>query len=185
MLRTLLNFLKNPEYQEDENTEFNYRFSVFFKLLGLSVAASIVLGLLVSLFQNLFDLDFGDHVIEEALEKYPLYVLFLAAVIAAPIIEELIFRGPLFFFKKSKYFKYFFYISILIFGFYHITNFEITTTTLLFSPLLVSPQLSVGTFLGFIRVRFGLVWAIALHAAYNLILVGPVILLKLLDIPLE
>ena len=185
MVRKLLDFLKKPVYEEDENTEFKYRISVFVKLLGLSVAFSIALGFVVNLFQNLFDLDFGEHAIEEALEKYPLYVLFLSAVFAAPIIEELIFRGPLFFFKGSRYFKYFFYASILIFGFYHITNFEITTTTLLFSPLLVSPQLSVGTFLGFIRVRFGIVWAIALHAAYNLILAGPVIVLKLLDIPLE
>jgi len=185
MLRTVIDFLKSAVYEEDENTEFNYRFSVFIKLLGLSVAFSIVLGLLVSLFQSVFDLDFGEHAIEEALDKYPLYVLFLGAVFAAPILEELLFRGPLFFFKKSRYFKYIFYASILIFGFYHITNFEITTTTLLFSPLLVSPQLSVGTFLGFIRVRFGIVWAIALHAAYNLILAGPVIVLKLLDIPLE
>jgi len=145
----------------------------------------MVLGLLVGLFQSLFGLDFGEHAIEEAIEKYPLYVLFLGAVFAAPILEELIFRGPLFLFRDSRYFKYFFYASILIFGFYHITNFEITTTTLLFSPLLVSPQLSVGSLLGFIRVRFGLSWAIALHAAYNLILVGPVILLKLMNIPLE
>jgi hypothetical protein len=55
----------------------------------------------------------------------------------------------------------------------------------LLSPLLVAPQLTVGVFLGFIRVRFGLNWAIALHAFYNLILVGPAILLKALNPPLE
>jgi len=140
---------------------------------------------LVSLVQTVFDLDFGKHAIEEALEKYPLYFLFIAAAVLAPILEEIIFRGPLIFLKDSKYFKFFFYASVLIFGFYHMTNFEITTTTLLLSPLLVSPQLSVGTLLGFIRVRFGLLWAIALHAAYNLLLVGPVLILKVLDIPLE
>ncbi len=185
MTQTLVDFLKNPVYEEDNNTEFQYRFSIFIKLLGLSIAFSIVLGLLTSLFQNFLNLDFGEHAIEEALEKYPVYVLFLAAVFAAPILEELIFRGPLVFFKASRFFKYVFYASVLVFGFYHITNFEITTVTLLFSPLLVAPQLSVGFLLGFIRVRFNLLWAIALHAAYNLILVGPVVLLKLLDIPLE
>ena len=185
MLNDLFDYLKNPVYQEDANTEYKYRLTIFFKLLGLSVAVSMVLGLVVSFFQNLFHLDFGEHAIEEALEKYPLYILFLGAVFAAPIIEELIFRGPLLFFKGFRYFKYIFYLSICIFGFYHITNFEITTTTLVFSPLLVAPQLSVGIFLGFLRVRFGLVWAIALHAAYNLVLLGPVILLKFLDIPLE
>ncbi len=185
MWNDVLEFLKNPVYEEDENREWAYRFSVFLKLLGLALIFSIILGLLISLAQTVFDLDFGKHAIEEALEKYPLYFLFIGAVFLAPILEEIIFRGPLFFFKGSKYFKFFFHASVLIFGFYHMTNFEITSTTLLLSPLLVSPQLSVGVLLGLIRVRFGLLWAIALHAVYNLLLVGPVLMLKVLDIPLE
>lgn len=185
MIQTLIAFLKNPVYAEDGNTESQHRFWVFLKLLGIAILISFGLSLIIGLLQEMFDLDFGDHAIEEAVDKYPTYILFLAAVFAAPILEELIFRGPLFFFKGSKYFRYVFYAATLIFGFYHITNFEITTTTLLFSPLLVAPQLSVGAILGFIRVRFNLTWAILFHAAYNLILVGPMILMKLLNIPLE
>ncbi|MGB5555870.1 MAG: CPBP family intramembrane glutamic endopeptidase [Flavobacteriaceae bacterium] len=184
MWRDLINFLKNPLYEEDDNLEFSHRASIFLKLLVLSIALSLVLGLLVSIVQQSFDLDFGDHALEEAFDEYPLYFLFLAAVFLAPLIEELIFRGPLYFFRNARYFKFLFYACVLIFGFYHITNFEITPTTLLYSPLLVAPQLSVGAILGFIRVRFGLVWAMGLHSAYNLILIGPAILLKALDIPL-
>lgn len=185
MLNVVWNFIKHPVYQEDEDTDFNHRFAIFLKLLGLSIVFSFILGMIAGMLEHLFSLDFGKHAIDEILEEYPLGYLFLGVVFAAPILEELIFRGPLLFFKDSKYFRHSFYVFTLIFGFYHITNFEITTTVLLFSPLLVAPQLSVGSFLGYIRIRFGLLWSIALHACYNLILIGPIVLLKILNIPIE
>ena len=185
MLKEVFSFIKQPVYQEDDNFDLNHRFTIFLKLLGLSIVFSFILGMIASLVEQLFSLDFGKHALDEILEEYPLSYLFLGAVFAAPVLEELIFRGPFIFFKDSKHFKYSFYAFTLIFGFYHITNFEFTTTVLLFSPLLVAPQLSVGLFLGYIRIRFGLLWSIALHACYNLILIGPIVLLKFLNIPIE
>jgi hypothetical protein len=111
-------------------------------------------------------------------------VVLLAGIILAPVLEELIFRGPLIFFRNSRFFPYIFYGITLLFGFYHITNFELSRQVLLLSPLLVAPQLCVGVFLGYIRVRFGLLWAMLLHALYNFALLGPVLLLKYLNIPL-
>ena len=67
----------------------------------------------------------------------------------------------------------------------HISNFEMTKQVLLFSPLLVAPQISVGFLLGYIRVRFGLIWSMALHACYNMVLIVPVLIMQLLDIPIE
>ena len=55
----------------------------------------------------------------------------------------------------------------LLFGFVHITNFDFTTSVLLLSPILVLPQLLVGGYFGYIRVRFGLQWSILLHGSYN------------------
>ncbi len=185
MLNEVWEFLKNPIYLEDDNEDFKHRVRILFKILGLSIAFSILLGLLIGVFQTIFEIDFGEHAIDKVLEKYPISYLFFAAVVLAPIIEETIFRGPLYFFRNSAYFKWVFYLLTIIFGFYHVTHFEITKTVLFFSPLLVAPQLIAGTFFGFIRVRFGLLWSIALHTFYNLILVGPVVLFKILDIPLE
>ena len=178
-------FLKNPVYEEDENIDFKYRVSIVLQLVGIAFVISILLGVFIGAIETLFNLDFGKHAIQSALEEYSPWFLFFAAVVLVPLLEELIFRGPMVFFKDEPVFKYVFYTLTLIFGFYHITNFEITTTIILLSPLLVAPQISVGTLLGFIRVRFGLVWAIALHAIYNLLLVGPMLILQLLDIPLE
>lgn len=185
MLQELWHFLKNPVYEVDENADFKYRFGVLLRLLGIALVISVVLGGIMGLVENSMNLDFGKHAVEEALEKFSPWFLAFAAVVLAPVMEELVFRAPLSLFKYKSYFKIIFYVFTLIFGFYHITNFEITTTILALSPLLVAPQISVGALLGFIRVRFGLLWAIGLHAIYNLLLLGPLLVFKILDIPLE
>lgn len=185
MLRELLIFLKYPTYRIDENRDFKYRAGVFFRLLWISLALSFILGWLIGGIQVIFDLDFGKHAVDDFFERHSLFLVLLGAVIAAPILEELVFRAPLSLFKQKRQFPYIFYVFTLTFGFYHITNFEMRFTTLLLSPVLVAPQLVVGAILGYIRIRFGLVWAIVLHACYNLILVVPVLLFKTLDIPIE
>ncbi|MGB5370664.1 MAG: CPBP family intramembrane glutamic endopeptidase, partial [Flavobacteriaceae bacterium] len=114
----------------------------------------------------------------------PLFLLF-AAILLAPIMEEFIFRGPLVFLKGRRGFPYAFYLVTLIFGFVHLANFELNATILMLSPLLVAPQLCVGLILGFIRVRFGLLWSIGLHACYNLILVGPVVAVHFMEPSLQ
>jgi len=185
MLKNFWHFLKHPVYEEDENTDFKYRFIIVLRFVGIAIIISILLGALIGVLEAVFKLDFGKHAIQKVLEDYSPWVLLFAAVILAPLVEEFIFRGPMAFFKDKTYFNYIFYGLTLVFGFYHITNFEINTTILLLSPLLVAPQISVGAIMGFVRVRFGLLWAIALHAMYNLILIGPMVALQVLDIPLE
>ncbi|SHI91153.1 CPBP family intramembrane glutamic endopeptidase [Pseudozobellia thermophila] len=184
ILGQILSFLKNPVYQEDKQSDFNDKYRVFIQLLFYALILSYGLGLLNQSLETFLNLDIGKHASEDFIKDAP-WLLFLMAVVLAPLLEELFFRGPLFFFKDSPLFPYIFYLLTLIFGFYHILNFEFTSTTLWLSPLLVAPQLSVGVFLGFIRVRFGLPWSIALHAAYNLILIGPFILLQIFDLPVE
>ncbi|PKA96521.1 hypothetical protein B0O79_0156 [Flavobacteriaceae bacterium MAR_2009_75] len=184
MLKSVFIFLKNPIYQEDKNKDFNYRYRILFQLLLYSLLISYTLGLLNQGLDSAFDLDIGKHASEEFLKGSP-WLLFLMAVILAPLFEEFFFRGPLIFFKNKSFFPYAFYLLTLIFAFYHILNFKFTPTTLWLSPLLVAPQLCIGVFLGYIRVRFGLVWSITLHAAYNLILIGPFMLFKFLDLPIK
>jgi hypothetical protein len=185
MLQLAWEFIKDPKYLTDENKELKYRFTVVLKLTLYAIVFSVLFGLILGALESVFGLNFGKHAMDDFFENYSEITLFGIAVIAAPLIEETIFRGPLSFFKNSRFFPFAFYILNLVFGFYHITNFEITTQILLFSPLLVAPQIFVGFLLGFVRVKFGLIWSIAMHAIYNLIIVGPIILLQLLNIPLE
>ncbi len=185
MLQEIWQFIKNPTYQEDENRDPKHRLTILLQLLLIALIISILLGATIGLIKTTFSLDFGGHAIESALEKFSPWFLAFAAVVLAPLLEEFIFRGPMIFFKDKPYFNYIFYGLTLVFGFYHISNFEISRTILFLSPVLVAPQISLGALLGFIRVRFGLRWAIALHAVYNLMLVGPIVIMQLLDISLE
>jgi hypothetical protein len=184
MLLQVLHYIKNPVYEEDEVYNLKHRFNVLIKLLALALFISLILGMGIGILESSTTLDLGKHAMDLLLEQYSLWVVFLAGVILAPVLEELVFRGPLIFFRNSRFFPYVFYAITLIFGFYHITNFELSREVLLLSPLLVAPQLCVGIFLGYIRVRFGLLWAMLLHALYNFVLLGPVLLLKSLNISL-
>lgn len=184
MFKDLVDFFKNPEYKPFVDIDLNQKFSILFWLLLLSVMISILLGMTIGVLQTYTDLDLGQHAMDLLFEEYQVGFIFLAVVLAAPVLEELLFRGPMFLFRKSSYFGFIFYALTLLFGFYHITNFKITNTILLLSPLLVAPQLFIGMLLGYIRVRLGLLWAITLHALYNLVIIGPLILLKLLNIPI-
>ncbi|WP_281543145.1 CPBP family intramembrane glutamic endopeptidase [Maribacter aestuarii] len=185
MLNKILAFIISPIYLKDQNKDFKYRSSLVFKLVVYSVVINVVLGLLIGTLESVFGMDLGKHAIDDFFKRYSLIFIFFAAVIIAPVVEELIFRGPMVWFKNKPYFPLIFYILTLVFGFYHITNFEITFTIIVLSPILVAPQIIVGSLLGYVRVKFGLLWAIAFHASYNLILLGPLILVKMLKIPLE
>ncbi|MDF4203208.1 CPBP family intramembrane metalloprotease [Maribacter sp. SA7] len=185
MLQELLLFAKNPFYKQDITTSFSNKLNTFFKLLLIALGTSMLLLMVASIVENLLQLDMGKHAMDDLFENYSGLLIFFLAVIIAPFFEELLFRGPLVFFKNSKFFKPIFYLFTIAFGFMHISNFEMNTQVLLFSPLLVAPQIGVGFILGFIRVKYGLVWSMALHAFYNMVLVIPVLVMQFLDISFE
>ncbi len=178
MLRKVWDFVKYPVYGIDTNEDPAYKKKVFLRLLWLNVTFSIGLGMVGAVLNVLFDLDLGEHAMDKLIAKFPIWALFVLVVIVAPFFEELVFRGPLGFFKKSRYFKYAFYVSVLAFGAIHMTNFDNIEQIVWLAPILVAPQIVGGCFLGYIRVKFGLYWSIFLHAAHNAILISPLLTLK-------
>ena len=184
MLDEIIGYIKNPTFQEDPNTDTRYRlrFLVIATFFGISI--SIGLSLVAGILESLFKLELGKHAMDDLFENFSAVGILFFAVIVAPVLEELLFRGPIVWFKNSAYFKTIFYLVALLFGYIHITNFELSTTVLLLSPLLVAPQISVGLLLGMVRVKFGLLWSMGMHALYNFILASPLIAMKLLDIPI-
>ncbi len=184
MLNEIFEFFKNPEYVE-LNEDNKTKTRLFFTLTAITVAFSLLLGMLAGLITSVVGYDYEGHAVMDMFESYSPVLLFFLVVIVAPVIEEFIFRGPLGFFKNSKHFKHAFYTSVLLFGVIHIGNFQNIDGYYWLIPVLVAPQISAGIFLGFIRTKLGLVWSMLLHAAHNLILIGPFIIMKLLDIPFE
>jgi len=163
----LFNYLKNPILEKDTNQDLNYRFKIFFHILLISILTGIIITPIFALFEEMNWIDMENHKVEELFAGMNKFVIILIGAIIVPAFEELLFRGPITAFKTAKSFKIGFYILTLIFGFIHITNFDLTSTVLLLSPILVLPQLLVGGYFGYIRVRFGLQWSILLHGCYN------------------
>ncbi len=69
----------------------------------------------------------------------------------------------------QKYFTFLFYFSTIYFGLIHITNYTGIENTIWLAPLLVLPQLFGGLEFGYVRVQYGLWWAIFNHALNNFI----------------
>tara|TARA_R110000796_G_scaffold88850_6_gene192096 strand:+ start:166472 stop:167026 length:555 start_codon:yes stop_codon:yes gene_type:complete len=180
MINAVWNFVKNPIYLPYSEITLQEKKSIFIKLLILNISFSFGLGLLLGIVTSFLEVDLGNHGLDELFKKYNLYLVFLLAVIVAPILEELLFRGPLLLFKNSKFFKYAFYASALLFGAIHLTNFESYANFLWLAPILVAPQTVAGVFLGFARVKLGLLWSILLHACHNGILLTPFLLSNLI-----
>jgi membrane protease YdiL (CAAX protease family) len=177
-LNNLIQYLKNPVLEKDKNTNFIYRLKTLIFLVFICIFTTFAITIITSIVEVTGLLNIKGHSITDALKSSSTTRFFLLAVVFAPLTEELIFRAPLTLIKKKKYFKTGFYAIALLFGYIHISNYELNTSVILFSPLLIAPQFFVGLYLGYIRVKFGLLWSIALHASYNGFLLSIYLLAK-------
>jgi len=73
--------------------------------------------------------------------------------------------------------KLIFFLLLFSFTLRHLDNYVLTSTVLLFSPILLLPQFISGVFFSFVRVRFGFVYSIFFHMMINLIALSPQIIL--------
>jgi membrane protease YdiL (CAAX protease family) len=91
------------------------------------------------------------------------------ALVAAPLVAYLLLnRETPPFFRRA--FAFFFWLSTLGFALIHLGNYTEGSLAILLP--LVLPQFALGSMLGYLRVHYGLLHAIALHAAHNAILFG-------------
>jgi|GEM_PF-1076687 len=64
-------------------------------------------------------------------------------------------------------FSFVFYFTTLVFGFYHLQNYRLSPSILLFSPLIVAPQIFLGLITGFLRTMLGFWWGYLSHVIHN------------------
>lgn len=67
----------------------------------------------------------------------------------------------------QKYYKVIFYVSVIGFGFLHTTNFDLRFSTMMLIPIITLPQTSLGFMLGYVRLKYGFLYGILLHSAFN------------------
>jgi len=201
----LIFFLQNPQEEAGPELTITRKFKILFSLLLLEIPLMGAFSLIMMGLEELKLVDPEGHKMVELFKPLPGAVLIISTVIIIPFFEELIFRlylryknNYLLHFiislvsitgtrneKKAekvitsvwkKKYTYIFYFSAILFGIVHITNYKLSYTILLLSPILIAPQILVGLFIGFLRVRYGFVWGFLLHALHNALFVGITIL---------
>jgi hypothetical protein len=138
-----------------------YRLALRFNPLFLSVAFGIFCHRLIS--KIFFEVSVYD------IKDYPLSRIAWAGVFSVCfyviVSNEKINSGLKVFWHQK--FKWICWFSCLAFAFVHITNFNITPVNLLLMPLLTLPQLFLGIGAAYMRIKYGFMYAVLLHALYN------------------
>lgn len=182
------------------------KIGLLFKLLVLDLVIALMLGGVIGLVESLDIVDMDNHAVAQALQQFTVWQIMLIAILGTPFVEELVFRLPLRYETNpiaglariftprlavddaeviaakrratwDQYYRFTFYGLAIAFALIHLTNYpELSLGLLLLSPLLVAPQFVMGCLAGYLRVRFGFIWAFLLHALHNLVLVGLAVL---------
>lgn len=176
MIKTTLldfwGFLKKPMDRKEERN-FWSKFRIIFIFLGVELLFLFCILVPLEYFIELFL-----NVREKLSYKYDtLEMSFLSGLIFAPISEEIMFRWWLR--RRSmvsvkswdRIFPYLLYISSIIFGLIHLSNYENDSISFyLLAPIIIGSQMIGGFVLAFIRIRFNLFWSIFYHFLWNLVM---------------
>lgn len=194
-------FIKSPNEENDFDASISYKIKTLLCLFSFALILAFLFMPIFNLLKFFNLLDPGSNGLNELLFEFTFIQLVCVVAIAVPILEELIFRLPLrykynYLFRPivflisitrlipeeklkdmiqrywKRIFKYLFYFLAILFGFIHITNFERFKDLWAWIPFLTINQLFAGFVLGFIRIKFGLIWSIIYHSLYNLLFFG-------------
>lgn len=99
------------------------------------------------------------------IKSNPKFLIYSTLIVAISI--TCIYHNQCLSFINNNY-KIFFYLSAIVFGLLHVFNFTgINGYNLIFTPLLVLPQIFMGLILGYLRVNYGFKYGILFHAIVN------------------
>jgi uncharacterized protein len=170
-LKDILDFIKNPIYNTNNLSKFEkvkntIRYFYLYILIG-----NIFSGLLIELmtYMHLFE---AEDNMDELILKYSIFTRYLLIVLIIPFIEEMIFRYPLRYFKKRIFYKYYVYLSALIFGCIHFSNYTTSENAVYYILFLTAPQILAGLILSYVRINYGFWFGLLLHCINNFIAIS-------------
>jgi len=163
----LINYLIMPFMEE-----LKYRLFLIFKPVNISITFFIVSFSIISLLNKSSIFEFDRFFLPKFISS-----ILIGISVFLVLNRELRIRD---FFEKVwiKYFKYFFYFSVLIFGISHLNKYSLSPGIYFLSPLLIAPQLISGTIWGYVRVKYGIFWSTLHHIIHNLCFYIPLLLLQ-------
>ena len=95
------------------------------------------------------------------------YSVVLLVFFGLGLVFKFLYNGSSLKILYHRYFFVLFYGVALVFGFAHIFNYSNWMSMWFLAPLLVLPQIVGGFMLGYVRMLYGLKWAVFFHLFFN------------------
>lgn len=190
-LTDLLAFLRNPRDEQYSDQSKQTKIKTLFTILAFDIVLMIPLTCLISVFEIFGWIDSQENKLIYLFNKGPFWLILFSIIALGPFFEEIIFRLFLRnrrnyllrlignFFPKhktflndwwAKKFRYFFYLSSILFAWAHLSNYDTENITIYIFPILVLPPFVMGALLGYLRVKFDFMLGFFLHVLHNSIL---------------
>ncbi len=181
LISNLIIWIKKPD---DIVLEINLKdkLILFVKLFFLDILIGVMFMIL------LYWIHFYIVKLDDPLLDDSPFMIFLLAVVIAPLIEELVFRLPLKYERnyfaqildtyfndwiKDRWgciFKYFLYFMVLAFGLIHLSNFNNNESIFyILGPIIVGSQLVGGLLISYVRIKLGFLWGVLQHSLFNFV----------------
>lgn len=193
ILQQFFSYVKKPQPFLNEPLTFQEKWKTVGWMLGLSFVLVFCTMPLIAIVDSIVPLN--QNTMDKAIDNMGTFQFLALASLGAPILEEILFRlflkykrnyifigidsisngkAKLFWYK---YFRFFFYLSAILFSLIHIDNYDNNSILFyLLAPIIVLPQLIAGFTFGYVRIKLGLLWSILIHGLYNFFLVSASIL---------
>jgi len=140
--------------------EVAFRLSLKLNIINLSLSVSVISFIVVSYVLRIDIINFNQNLL-----------LRLAVALMGFVTTYLLLRNKRIFENITKVwknsYKLIFYLFLFLFVIRHIDSYELNVITLLFLPMLLTPQLVSGIFLSFVRIRLGFIYSIVFHMFIN------------------
>ena len=168
----LVIFIKNPARYSvnltvNDKIKNTIRYFYIYAFIG-----TIFLGLLIELMTYMHLFDAEDDSMEKFILEYSILTRCLLLVLIIPFIEEMIFRYPLRYFQNENFYRYYVYLSALLFGFMHFSNYTTSANAVYYILFLTAPQILAGLILSYVRINYGFWFGCLLHCFNNFIFVS-------------
>ena len=112
----------------------------------------------------------ADYLINSIFLKWPIYIIFFfISLILHGYFKRMDIRTKVVFQRQS--FGYLFYYSAILFGLIHLTNIKDLTLSDPAFIIFVISQFFSGLSLGYMRIKYGLIYSILLHGLLNFVLI--------------
>ena len=148
-----------------------------FNLNYFIISTSLFFGTLIHYFVN-FQLWRPESYLLFSVSRY-LYIIMISGVIGLIlwIIRNQLIRIENFW---NSHIRLIFYSSAILFALLHFMATNFNKNNLIFAPLILLPFVVYGITFGYVRIRLGFIYSIALHFVILVILIGLPELIKLL-----